>query len=90
MMETNQVLYATLPRRIKASIIDGVVLLALFILSPFIIGTLVGKDTGLSAIAMFTPPLLLEPILISFLGFTLGQYTFVPNRDIVILSIPAT
>lgn len=76
MMETNQVLYATLPRRIKASIIDGVVLLALFILFPLIVGTLVGKDTGLSAIAMFTPPLLLEPFLISFLGFTLGQYIF--------------
>ena len=76
MMETNQVLYATLPRRIKASIIDGFVLLALIILFPLIIGTLVGKDTGLSAIAMFTPPLLLEPFLISFLGFTLGQYIF--------------
>jgi uncharacterized RDD family membrane protein YckC len=76
MMETNQVLYATLPRRIKASIIDGVVLLVLVILSPLIIGTLIGRDTGLNAIAMFTPPLLLEPFLISLLGFTLGQYIF--------------
>lgn len=76
MMETNQVLYATLPRRIKASIIDGVVLLALFIIFPLLVGTLIGRDTGLSAIAMFTPPLLLEPLLISFLGFTLGQYMF--------------
>src|SRR6266545_5365440 len=76
MVHSNKVLYATLPRRIKASIIDGVVLLALFILSPLIIGTLTGNDTGLSAIAMFTPPLLMEPILISFVGFTLGQYLF--------------
>lgn len=76
MNETNRVLYATLPRRIKASIIDGVVLLALFILSPLIIGALIGRDTGLNAIAMYTPPLLLEPLLISFLGFTLGQYIF--------------
>lgn len=68
-MDKTQVLYATLPRRIKASIVDGVVLLALFILSPVIISTLAGKDTGLNAIAMFTPPLLLEPLLISLLGF---------------------
>ena len=75
-MDTSQVLYATLPRRIKASIIDAFVLLALFILSPLMISSLTGKDTGLNAIAMFTPPLLLEPFLISFLGFTIGQYVF--------------
>src|SRR6266581_5163697 len=75
MMDTNPVLYATLPRRIKASIIDGVVLLALIILSPLIIGTLTGRDTVFNTIAMFAP-LLLEPFLISFLGFTLGQYIF--------------
>jgi uncharacterized RDD family membrane protein YckC len=75
-MDGSQVLYATLPRRIKASIIDGVVLLALFILSPLLIGSLVGKDIGLNAIVMFAPPLLLEPFLITYLGFTLGQYIF--------------
>jgi uncharacterized RDD family membrane protein YckC len=75
-MDSNQVLYATLPRRIKASIIDGIVLLAFIILSPLLIGPLTGNDSGLSAIAMFTPPLLLEPFLISYLGFTVGQYVF--------------
>jgi uncharacterized RDD family membrane protein YckC len=75
-MNCNQVLYATLPRRIKASIIDGVVLMALFILCPLAIGTMTGSETGLNAIAMYTPPLLLEPFLISYLGFTLGQYIF--------------
>lgn len=69
-------LYATLPRRIKASIVDGIVLLTLIILSPLIVGSITGKDSGLNALAMFAPPLLLEPILISYLGFTLGQYVF--------------
>ncbi|SRR6266568_6485564 len=76
MIDTSQVRYATLPRRIKASILDGVVLLALIILFPLIIGTLSGRDTWLNTIVMFTPPLLLEPFLITFLGFTLGQYIF--------------
>lgn len=76
MMDTTQVLYATLPRRIKAAIIDGVVLLTLMILSPLTISMLIGRDTGANGIAMYIPPLLLEPFLISFLGFTLGQYIF--------------
>jgi len=75
-MDGSQVLYATLPRRIKASIIDGIVLLTLFILSPMVIHFLLGNDTGLSAVVMFAPPLFLEPFLITYLGFTLGQYIF--------------
>ncbi len=75
-MDSSQVLYATLSRRIKASIIDGMVLLTLFICCPMVVSFLIGKDTGLNAISMFTPPLLLEPFLISYLGFTLGQYIF--------------
>ena len=75
-MNCNQVLYATLPRRVKASIIDGVVLMALFILCPLAIGSLTGSESGLNAIAMFTPLFLLEPILITYLGFTLGQFIF--------------
>ena len=75
-MDTSQVLYATLPRRIKASIVDGIVLLTLIILSPLLIASLAGKDTSLNTIALLTPPLLLEPLLISYLGFTLGQYIF--------------
>jgi uncharacterized RDD family membrane protein YckC len=74
LMDTAQVLYATLPRRIKAAIIDGVVLLTLMILSPLTISMLVGRDSGANAIVMYIPPLLLEPFLITFLGFTLGQY----------------
>jgi uncharacterized RDD family membrane protein YckC len=76
MMDTTEVLFASLPRRIKAAIIDGVVLLTLMILSPLTISMLIGKDTGANAIVMYFPPLFLEPLLISFLGFTLGQYIF--------------
>jgi uncharacterized RDD family membrane protein YckC len=76
MMDTTQVLYATLPRRIKAAIIDGVVLLTLMILCPIAISMLAGRDSSANGIAMYIPPLLLEPFLISFLGFTLGQYIF--------------
>ncbi len=75
MMDTTQVLYATLPRRIKAAIIDGVVLLSLMILSPLSISMLVGRDAA-NGVLMYIPPVLLEPFLISFLGFTLGQYIF--------------
>jgi hypothetical protein len=46
------------------------------ILSPLTISMVVGRDTGANALAMYFPPLLLEPILISFLGYTLGQYLF--------------
>lgn len=70
------VLYATLARRIKASIIDGIVLGALFILSPLVINSLTGKVSGLNAIAMYIPLFLTEPFLISYLGFTFGQYIF--------------
>lgn len=75
-MDSSPVFYATLSRRIKAGIIDGVVLLTLCICSPLLVSFLTGKDTGLNAIVMFTPPLLLEPFLISYFGFTLGQYIF--------------
>lgn len=71
-----QVLYATLPRRVKASIIDGVILITLFIVPPLLISTLLGNDTGLNATAMFVPPLLLEPFLITYFGSTIGQYIF--------------
>lgn len=47
MIAAAQVLYATLPRRIKASIIDEVVLLTLMILSPLAISALVGKTVAL-------------------------------------------
>jgi uncharacterized RDD family membrane protein YckC len=72
----NEVLYSSLPRRIKAGIIDGVILLALFTLCPVIIGKLMGSNSRINGLVMFIPPLLLEPFLISYLGFTVGQYVF--------------
>lgn len=38
--------------------------------------SLTGENSGLNGIAMFFPPLFLEPMLISYLGFTVGQYFF--------------
>ena len=75
-MNCNQVLYATLPRRIKASIIDGFVLMVFMIICPLAVESLIGGESRLNAIAMFAPLFLLEPILISCLGCTLGQYIF--------------
>lgn len=75
-MDSNQVLYATLPRRIKAGIVDGIVVMSLFIIAPLVINSLAGEDIGINGIVMFIPPLLLEPFLISYLGFTFGQYIF--------------
>jgi len=74
-MIENQVLYATLTRRVKASIVDSIVVLVLIIICPLAIGTMVGGETALSPIAMVAPTLL-EPLLITCLGFTLGQYLF--------------
>ena len=75
-MRDPKFLYATLPRRLKASIIDGVVLYSLFILNPLAIGAIFQNETILKPVVMFAPPFILEPFLITYLGFTIGQYIF--------------
>ena len=74
-MTDRQYLFATLPRRLKASIVDGILLLVLFIVNPLIVG-MVSDNTLWSRIVMFAPLLLLEPFLVTYLGFTPGQYLF--------------
>ena len=75
-MDPYKDIYATLPRRVKASIIDGIVLFALFILIPMAVGTFDNNETPIKAILMFAPLFLLEPFLITYWGCTLGQYIF--------------
>ncbi len=75
-MANNQRLFATLPRRLKASIIDGIILLSLFIISLLAIGAVIDNETVLKPIAILAPVLLIEPLLITYLGFTIGQYIF--------------
>ena len=65
-------LYATLAFRIKASIIDSMILLALLILIPLTIGQYVNHP-GFRAFLMYSPVLFLEPLLISLTGSTIGQ-----------------
>ncbi len=79
MMDNNQVLYATLPRRIKASIADGIqALLALnlhFFFPDYRYSGRKGHWVKCNG-DVHSRFLKLEPFLISFLGFTLGQYIF--------------
>ena len=75
-MITNNDIYASLATRIKASIIDGIILITLFLSIPMIIGAFSNSDSSIKAIAMFAPLILLEPILVTFLGSTIGQYLF--------------
>lgn len=75
-MTDNTPIYATLPRRMKAGLIDLIIMLSLFILIPLVISSISESDTPTKVILMFAPPLLLEPFLITYFGFTLGQYFF--------------
>jgi hypothetical protein len=75
-MNCEQVFYATLPRRVKATIIDNIILLTLIICGPLAASAIIGRGAALNAVMMFIPILALEPLLITFLGCTIGQYIF--------------
>lgn len=75
-MKTNQELYSSLPRRIKASLIDSLIVLTLFIALPVTFNALFQNESVLAAFLMYTPILILEPLLVSFSGATIGQHLF--------------
>lgn len=62
--------YATLPERIKAGTIDALLLLALFLSTPLL---LADAPVMVRVAAMYAPLLLLEPLLLSMFGRTIGQ-----------------
>jgi uncharacterized RDD family membrane protein YckC len=68
------ILHATIGRRLKASIIDGVVLLALIVVIPLVGHALAGDSIAGLWLLMYAPVFLLEPLLVSFWGQTIGQY----------------
>jgi uncharacterized RDD family membrane protein YckC len=68
-------LYATIGRRLKASVIDGVVVTASIVVIPLAIHALFGANKmPLMGLLMYAPLLALEPVLVSFWGQTVGQY----------------
>ena len=75
-MDSSQDIYASLATRVKASIIDGFVLLTLFIMVPVTIGTFISSESPFKGVAMFAPILLLEPLLVTYVGATIGQSIF--------------
>jgi uncharacterized RDD family membrane protein YckC len=75
-MDKNKDIFASLSTRIKASILDCIILMALFISIPMVIGNLLDTDSPIKVFAMFAPVLLLEPILVAFSGATIGQHFF--------------
>lgn len=75
-MSTNQDVYASLATRIKASIFDSTILLFLFISLPVVIGSFTTNESPIKAAAMFAPLLLLEPLLVTYFGATIGQLIF--------------
>jgi uncharacterized RDD family membrane protein YckC len=68
------VLHATIGRRLKASVIDGVVLLALIVVIPLVAHALAGDSIAGLWLLMYAPVFVLEPLLVSFWGQTIGQY----------------
>ncbi len=68
----NDLLYASLAFRIKASIIDSVILLALIVLIPLWAGEHVSRP-AVRVILMYSPLLVFEPFLVAYLGSTIGQ-----------------
>jgi uncharacterized RDD family membrane protein YckC len=75
-MNSNQDIFASLATRIKASIIDSIILMALFISIPMVIGAFSNSESTIKAVVMFAPLLLLEPFLVAYLGSTIGQFVF--------------
>lgn len=75
-MKYDPIIYASLPRRIKASIVDGIILLSLFTLIPIVFSSVSNSETPVKAILMYAPLFLFEPFLITYLGYTIGHYFF--------------
>ena len=75
-MSTNQDVFASLATRVKASIIDSIILIFLFISIPMTIGAFTNSESTVKAVIMFAPFLILEPILVTYLGSTMGQSFF--------------
>ena len=75
-MKKDKELYASLPRRIKAGLIDGLIVLSLFIVLPIAISSIFSNESAIVPLLMYSPILILEPFLISFYGATIGQYIF--------------
>lgn len=73
MLKENDI-YATLGRRIKASIIDSTIYLFLFIFIALTIGQIVSDGGPIRILLMSIPLLFLEPFLVTFLGASIGQY----------------
>ncbi|TAL24623.1 MAG: RDD family protein [Nitrospirae bacterium] len=74
--QNNELIYATLPLRIKASIIDSLILIGLLVCIPLALAPLLKGTNSSLGILMYSPFLLLEPLLVSFFGSTIGQYFF--------------
>jgi uncharacterized RDD family membrane protein YckC len=66
--------YATFGRRLKASIIDSVVLLVILLAVPLTSSLFVNDSFRGLAVLMYGPLFILEPLLVSFWGQTIGQY----------------
>ena len=71
--DTTDVLYGSIGRRIKASVLDGILLLAILIGIPVAIQQVLPGQRTVTAIAMWFSILALEPILVSQYGATIGQ-----------------
>lgn len=68
--------YATVGRRLKASIVDGIVSLALIVAIPVAVQNLTNTPISGMGFLMYAPVFILEPFLISFWGRTIGHYVF--------------
>ena len=65
--------YASLARRLRATLIDGLLLLALCITLPMVSFQFGISDGAINGWLIWAPLLFLEPILVSFWGRTVGE-----------------
>lgn len=75
-IEETRFIYATFGRRIKASVLDSVILLSLIVVIPVLAGQVIQGSLGRWGVVMYAPVFFLEPLHISYWGQTIGQYLF--------------
>ncbi|MCP3940319.1 MAG: RDD family protein [Desulfobacteraceae bacterium] len=73
-MLTDNEIYATLARRIKAGIIDGILYLALIIFLMFVVSQVLKDGGPIRALLIYSPLFFLEPLLVTYLGASIGQH----------------
>ncbi len=66
-------MYARLPTRIRALLIDSIVLTVVFVLSVLLVSIIAFENEYTGTIIAFIPVIIIEPLMLYFLGGTVGH-----------------